>query len=83
MIIAVRSSDVDTPALHMLTTQQRRIVEAIHAYHVATGEACTASYLARRLRVHHSTVQDHFIALHRKGWLRAPTGPAVLVIALD
>lgn len=76
MIVEVRS-------LHVLTTQQRRIVEAIQAYHAATGEPCTASYLARRLRVHHSTMQEHFTALHRKGWLRSPTGPAVLVISRE
>jgi Mn-dependent DtxR family transcriptional regulator len=69
--------------MHTLTSQQRRVVEAIEAYQRATGEACSASYLARRLRVHHSTVQNHFTALHRKGWLRSPTGPAVLATAQE
>jgi Mn-dependent DtxR family transcriptional regulator len=83
MMPETRAAAIGPPPLHGLTTQQRRIVETIDSYQRATGEACPASYLARRLRVHHSTMQDHFIALHRKGWLRAPTGPAVLVIALE
>lgn len=83
MIIAVRAEGTPAPPpLHALTTQQRRIVEAIDEYHRATTEPCPPSYLARRLRLHHSTMQEHLVALHRKGWLRAPTGPAMLVIAL-
>jgi hypothetical protein len=71
------------PPLHALTTKQRQIVEAIDEYQRATSEPCPPAYLARRLRLHHSTMQEHFLALHRKGWLRAPTGPAMLVIALN
>jgi Mn-dependent DtxR family transcriptional regulator len=61
-----------------LTTKQRAVLEVIGAYQRATGEPCSASLLARRLRVHHSTIQGHLSALHRKGWLLTPNAPASL-----
>jgi DNA-binding MarR family transcriptional regulator len=61
-----------------LTTKQRAVLEAIDAYQRATGEPCSASLLARRLRVHHSTIQGHLSALYRKGWLLTPNAPASL-----
>jgi DNA-binding IclR family transcriptional regulator len=61
-----------------LTTKQRAVLEVIDAYQRATGEPCSASLLARRLRVHHSTIQGHLSALHRKGWLLTPNAPASL-----
>jgi hypothetical protein len=61
------------------TTKQRAILQMIERYAFMTGgEPCPASFVARRLNVHHSTVQDHFRALFRKGWLRTPDGPAAL-----
>jgi hypothetical protein len=60
-----------------LPTKQRVILELVIQYYRLTGEPCSASYLARRLRVHHSTVQQHLSVLHRKGWLRTANGPAV------
>jgi DNA-binding MarR family transcriptional regulator len=83
MISMLRAADPAPLQLHALTTQQRRIIEAIDAYHRATGEPCPPSYLARRLRLHHSTMQEHLVALHRKGWLKAPAGAAMLVSALE
>ncbi len=72
-----REDDPPVP-LHTLTTQQRKIVEAIDAFNRVTGEACSANWLARRFTLHHSTVQEHLSALHRKGWLKTPNAPASL-----
>lgn len=68
----------DAAPLHTLTTKQRSLVIIIEQYARATGESCPASYLARRLRIHHSTVQEHLTVLHRKGWIRTAHGPAEL-----
>lgn len=62
--------------LHTLTTKQRTLLIIIEQYVRATGEPCSARYLARRLSVHHSTIQMHLCALHRKGWLLTPNAPA-------
>jgi hypothetical protein len=65
-------------ATDLPTTQQRKVLSIIEQYFGATGEACPARYLARRLNLHHSTVQDHLRALFQKGWLRTPNAPAML-----
>lgn len=72
-----RADDPPVP-LHELTTKQRLIVEAIDAYERATGEACPARLLARRMRIAPTTMQEHLEALHRRGWVRTPGGPVVL-----
>lgn len=64
--------------LHELPTKQRAIVEAIEAFERVTGEPCSIRLLARRLRVHHSTIQEQLSALHRKGWLSSPNSPLSL-----
>lgn len=64
--------------IHALTTKQRMIIEYIDAVQRATGEACPARLIARRLRVHHSTIQGHLSALYRKGWLLTPNAPSSL-----
>lgn len=64
--------------LHSLTTKQRYVLMVIDQYERATGEPCSTSYIARRISVHHSTIQDHLCALHRKGWLVTPNAPAKL-----
>lgn len=61
----------------LLSVQQRRVLAAIQAYHRATGEPCPGRYLARRLAMHHSTVQRHVEVLHRKGHVRGPNPPSV------
>lgn len=84
MILETRGAG--TPAfapLHTLTTKQRRLLEVVDAYALATGESCSVSYLARRLNVHHSTVQKHLTVLFHKGWLRTPNAPAALLRGLD
>jgi DNA-binding CsgD family transcriptional regulator len=65
-----------TPRM-LLTIRQRSILDMIVRYHRATGEACPASYLARRFNLHHSTVQEHVSALYKKGWLFAPNAPSL------
>lgn len=60
-----------------LPGRQRLVLDTIVRYHKTTGEPCPAAYLARRLSIHHSSVQRHIELLHRKGWLRAPNAPAV------
>lgn len=70
----------DPPAeaapLHTLTTKQRSMLIIIERYCEATGEACPGTYLARRLNLHHSTVQEYLRVLHRKGWLRSANAPS-------
>lgn len=54
-----------------LTDRQRAVLSAIIEYRKTTGEVPALMYLARRLSLHHSTVQQHVSELHRKGFLRA------------
>lgn len=63
--------------LHTLTTKQRALLGLVVDYYRVTGEPCSASYLARRMGVHHSTIQQHLAVLHHKGWLLTAKGPAV------
>lgn len=58
--------DVDT-----LPLRQRQVLTAIVDYSTVVGEQPTVRGLARRLHVHHSTIQEHLEALARKGWLRS------------
>jgi hypothetical protein len=64
--------------LHALTTQQRRILLAVQAYQREWDEPCPGALLARKFRIHNSTIQKHLAALHRRGWLRSPSAPASL-----
>ena len=59
-----------------LTTRQQKMFDTIARYTRATGEPCSASYLARQFSMHHSTVQEHISNLFRKGWLLGPNPPA-------
>ena len=68
----------DAGPIHGLPTMQRRIVELVEQYTSATQEPCPGRYLARRLSLHHSTIQIHLAALHRKGWIRTPGAPVFL-----
>jgi hypothetical protein len=63
--------------LTKLPGRQRAVLDVVVRYYRATQEPCPAAYLARRLEIHHSSVQRHMFLLHRKGWLRAPNSPAV------
>jgi predicted ArsR family transcriptional regulator len=65
-----------TPA-HTLPTKQRVILEIVIQYYRLTGEPCSASTIARRMSLHHKTVQEHFRKLHQHGWLTTATGPAI------
>ena len=72
---------MDAPAvpLHQLTTAQRRVLEWIDRYATALEEPCPASFVARRMNLHRSTVEQHIAALHRKGWLVTSRSPVRLV----
>lgn len=59
-----------------LTDRQAEVQAIVQAVYMATGEPVSASYVARRLAIHHEAVRGHFAALCRKGWLRADTSPA-------
>lgn len=62
---------------HTLPTKQRVILEIVLQYYRLTGEPCSASAVARRMGLHHKTVQEHFLKLYRHGWLRTANGPAI------
>jgi DNA-binding MarR family transcriptional regulator len=66
----------DAPPLP-LTDKQRDVLTIIARYYVQNQEPITLRLLARRLRCHHSTVEEHIDALYRKGWLPAPSAPRV------
>jgi hypothetical protein len=58
-----------------LSIRQRQLLTAVEGYVRETREACPISYLARRFSMHHSSVQAHIYALHRKGYLATPNSP--------
>jgi Mn-dependent DtxR family transcriptional regulator len=68
----------DPVPIHLLTTRQRAIVEVIDSFERNTGDTCSIMTLARRLRLHHSTIQEHLLELHRKGWLTSSKAPIAL-----
>lgn len=67
--------DPQVTPVNQLTQKQRQIVETIDAFHRATGETCSANYLARRFELHHTTIREHLSTLYRKGWLVSPNAP--------
>ena len=61
-----------------LTDRQRLVLCVIAMYVRVEGEVPSTMFIARRLSLHHSTVQQHLTAAHRKGFLSAPVpGPLV------
>ena len=69
----VQVRELDLP----LTDRQRVVLAEIVRYNVDNGEGCPARYIARRLSLHHSTVQQHIGYLRRKGFLRSSGSPSV------
>ena len=67
------SDDEGQRAVQPLADGQRRVLRVIQQFLDATGEPPSASYIARRLNLHHETVRQHLQACHRKGWLRSPS----------
>lgn len=59
------------------TAKQLAIFRAIRAYVRVTGEPCSASYLARKFALHHSTIQAHIYALFRKGYVQTASAPVL------
>jgi Mn-dependent DtxR family transcriptional regulator len=55
-----------------LDRRQRTVLLVIVSYHDATGEYPTNAYVARRLGLHHSTIQQHLRALYQRGWISEP-----------
>ena len=66
------------PSAEPLTDRQRAVLCVIDHYRRETGLVCTVVYIAQRLSIHHSTVQEHLEAVHRKGYLRAPAPGALI-----
>ena len=56
-----------------LSRRQWAVLRVILDVANTTGEAPSVRLIARSLSMHHSTVQDHLEALHRKGWLCTPS----------
>lgn len=59
-----------------LPSRQRAVLDVIVQYYRVTLEPCPGSIVARRIGIHHSTVQEHIGALYRKGWLVTANAPA-------
>lgn len=59
-----------------LPPRQRAVLDVIIQYYRATHEPCPAALVARRIGVSHPTVQEHILALFRKGWLVTANTPA-------
>ena len=59
-----------------LTDRQRAVLATAAQYYAATGEACSVSYVARRLGVSRAAIRDHVQRLADKGFLRAPSAAA-------
>ena len=55
-----------------LTDRQREVYAEMVRYGKFAGEAPSVRFLARRLGLHWTTVQQHIEAIHHKGWLPAP-----------
>jgi hypothetical protein len=57
-----------------LSPRQRDVLRLLQAImRAAPDRPPSVPYLAAKLHVHHSVVQDHLSALFRKGWLCSPT----------
>lgn len=59
-----------------LVDHYRHAVELVDDEEILPAGA-PGSYLARKLKIAKQVVQRHLEALHRKGWLRGPSAPAV------
>lgn len=58
---------LDTPAA--LTERQREVYEELQRYIAVAHEEPSVAFLARRLGLHWTTVQQHLEALHQKKWI--------------
>lgn len=72
----IESESLDNRA-EVLTDRQRTVLSEIERYVAAYHEPPSIRFLARRMGLHHKTIQEHLDRLNRKGWLRAsqPTHP--------
>lgn len=53
----------------VLTNRQREVYEEIERYTDFAQEPPSVAFIARRLGMHWTTVQEHLEALHRKHWI--------------
>jgi predicted ArsR family transcriptional regulator len=60
-----------------LTTRQALVLSLVETYYETLQVGCPASFVAQRLGLHHETVRQHFLALHRRGWLESESCPAI------
>ena len=56
---------------------QARVLELVDTYCQTFKRPCSAAVLADALGKDRTTIRDHFVALYRKGWLRAEGSRAV------
>lgn len=67
--LALSSRPVEPRAL---SDRQRDVLSVIEEYTSHFHEPPSVSFIARRLGLHHSTIQMHLESLQHKGWLAAP-----------
>jgi len=72
-----RSARSRARPLSDLTDRQTLIFSIVTKYVRLTGVGCPASVVATTLGIHHEAVRGHFLALHRKGWIRSSGSPAL------
>lgn len=64
--------------LTLLPPRQAEVLAFVERYYDAVGEGCPASVVARKLNKHPETIRDYYFpVLHRKGWLKGGSSPAV------
>jgi DNA-binding transcriptional regulator YhcF (GntR family) len=56
-----------------LSPRQRDVLRLIQRVMAHDDRPPSVRYLAMRLGVHHSVIEEHLWALYRKGWLKSPT----------
>lgn len=56
------------PPKKPLTVRQHQVLTTVTEYFRVNGEPCTATFVARRLRLDPKTVKQHMAALKNKGW---------------
>lgn len=56
-----------------LTAKQREVLRLIARHHAEQGRPPSLRLVAGKLGLHFTTVQEHLLAIYRKGWLTTPT----------
>ena len=66
-----------TALVFQLPPVQDKVFHLVDEYHATYQRPCSASFVAGLLNRDPSTIREHFIALHRKGWLIARGNSAI------